>query len=227
MTGVNNVFAQETHEISSNVPELSNFHKIIFPMWHKAYPAKDIATLKGFVPEIKANMEKINSAKLPDVLRERAANWKTELVKFNAVADNYYKACEENNDEAILNAAEKFHRAYEMMNRVIKPFTKEIDEYHVTLYTIYHKMYPAKNFTEVAGVMDKMIAQADTIAKYPQDKLTRRLKDKTPKYYEVSKELYDATVALKEVLKANDTKKSSAAIEKVHSVYQKLESVFE
>ncbi|MEN6553853.1 MAG: hypothetical protein ABFC34_13325, partial [Methanobacterium sp.] len=112
MLSANTAFSQtkiESSDVSTSVPELANFHSIIFPMWHKAYPAKDITTLKGFVPQIKANMEKMNSAKLPGILREKEAAWKSELVKFNLVAENYYKACEENDEAAILLAAEKFH----------------------------------------------------------------------------------------------------------------------
>ncbi len=227
--GGNKAFAQtkiEAAEISTSVPELTKFHTIIYPMWHKAYPAKDIATLKSFVPQIKANMEKMNSAKLPGILREKETAWKNELVKFNAVAENYYKACSEDNQEAILLAAEKFHSAYEAMNRVVKPYVKEMDEFHQTLYVVYHSYLPEKNYQEVVNVMDKFVMQADAITKYPEDKLVKRLKDKTPKYYTVSKELYEATVALQEALKGTDAKMKDAAIETVHSTYQKLETCF-
>lgn len=229
--GANNkTFAQtkeQVAEISTSVPELAGFHTIIYPMWHKAYPAKDIATLKSFVPQIKANMEKINSAKLPGILRERESQWKDQLVKFNAVAETYYKASAGNDTTAILSAAEQFHKTYEAMNRVVKPFIPEMDTYHATLYVIYHKSLPAKDYTAIAAVMDKFISEADAITKYPEDKITKRLKDKAPKFYTVSKELYTATVALKEVLNGKDVKLKDAAIEKAHSTYQKLESVFE
>jgi len=221
-------YAQDhSAEISSSVPELANFHKIIFPLWHKAYPAKDTATIRSFVPAIKENMVKMNAAKLPGILREKEGLWKSELVKFNAVAESYYKACDEKNMDAMLLAAEKFHSAYEGMNRVVKPFVKEMDAYHKTLYVIYHKMLPENKFDEVAAVMDQLIAEADAVTKYPQDKLTRRLKDNTPKYYTISKELYDATVSVKEVLAGKNAEKSKAAIENMHKVYQKLESIFE
>ena len=39
-------------ETESAVPELEAFHEVIYPIWHTAYPEKDIAALKGFVPEI-------------------------------------------------------------------------------------------------------------------------------------------------------------------------------
>lgn len=227
--GANKAFAQtkeQAAEISPNVPELTAFHTIIAPMWHQAYPAKDIAALKALVPQIKANMEKMNVAKLPGILREKEVAWKSELVKFNVTAENYYKACAEDNADAILLAAEKFHSGYEAMNRAVKPYVKEMDEYHITLYVIYHNLLPAKNYTEVANLMDKMILQADAITKYPQDKLVKRLKDNTPKFYDYAAQLSAATVALKEVLKGTDSKKNNAAIEKVHTAYQKLETAF-
>lgn len=225
----NTAFAQtkeQAAEISPNVPELSAFHTIIAPMWHTAYPAKDIAALKALVPQIKANMEKMNIAKLPGILREKETAWKNELVKFNVTAENYYKACAGDDAEAILLATEKFHSGYEAMNRAVKPFVKEMDEYHITLYVIYHKLMPEKKYTEVANLMDKLILQADAITKYPQDKLVKRLKDNTPKFYDYAAKLSIVTVDLKEVLKGADSKKIDAAIEKTHSAYRLLETAF-
>jgi len=228
--GANKAFAQtkeQAAEISSDVPELQAFHTIIYPLWHKAYPAKDYSAIKGFVPQIKANMEKMNNAKLPGILRDKEAQWKEQLVKFNAVAEIYYKACSDNDEAAMLKGAENFHKAYEAMNRVVKPFVPEMDAFHQTLYVIYHKLYTEKDYKGISALMDKFIAQADAVTKSPEDKLTKRLKDKTPKYYIVSKELYDNTVALKEALGKKGKKEKDAAVEKLHTTYKKLESVFE
>jgi hypothetical protein len=88
-------------------------------------------------------------------------------------------------------------------------------------------MYPEKKYNEIAGVMDTLISQASAITKYPEDKLARRLKDKTPEYYTISKDLYDETIALKDALKRKNVKKKDAAVEKLHTTYQKLGSLFE
>lgn len=218
---------EQVAEISSDVPELQAFHKIIYPLWHKAYPAKDYAAIKGFVPEIKANMEKMNSVKLSGILRDKEDQWKDQLVKFNIVAEAYYKACEENDQDAMLKAAEKFHSAYEAMNRVVRPFTPEIDAYHQTIYVIYHKLLPEKNFKEISELMDKFIVQAQAIYKTPEEKIAKRLKDRVPKYYAFSKELYDNTVALQKILNKESDKMKAQAVETLHTTYQKLESVFE
>jgi hypothetical protein len=58
-------------EISSTIQELTDFHDIIYPMWHDAYPAKDYNALKGFVPKIKSDMESLNKVKLPGTNSEK------------------------------------------------------------------------------------------------------------------------------------------------------------
>jgi len=214
-------------EITSSVPALTDFHEIIFPMWHTAYPAKDINALKGYVPQIKASMESINNATLPGILKDKEAAWKNQLKELNAAAESYYKAAEGKDDEALLVAAEKLHYNFEMMNRVIRPVMKEIDDYHQILYIIYHKLYPDKKYDEIAKLMDILIEKADAIAKYPKDKLKKRLGDNISKFDLASKELYNATVSFKEVLNGYDLMKKDEAVLHVHTMYQNLESVFE
>lgn len=216
----------DSSEITSSVPELTNFHEIIFPIWHTAYPAKDINALKGFVPQIKASMDAINKAALPGILKDKENLWKVQLQQFNVSADNYYKAAGENDDEAMLAAAEALHHNFEMMIRVIRPVIKEMDDYHQILYIIYHKLYPDKKYNEIAGFMDSLIERADAIRKYPQDKLKKHLGDNISKFDPATDELYNATVTLKEVLNGNDITKKSEAVQYMHSMYQNLEAVF-
>lgn len=217
----------DSAEITSSVPELYDFHEIIYPMWHEAYPAKDITTLKGFVPQIKSSMEKINKAELPGILREKKDAWAKQLKEFNAAAEEYYKAAEGNVDSTLLNAAENLHYNFEMMIRVLRPVLKVIDSYHQSLYVIYHKLYPDKKYDEMALGMDNLIAMADSIMKYPQEKLKKRLGDKITKFDTAAKELYDATVGLKEALKGTDSAKKDEAILNVHGKYQSLQAIFE
>lgn len=222
-------FSQEkidSSEITSEVPELFNFHEVIYPMWHNAYPEKDYEALKGFVPQIKASVEAINNAKLPGILREREGDWKIRLNELNAVAASYYAAAEKNTQEGLLEAAEKLHHEFEMMMRVIRPAISELDEYHQTLYIIYHKLYPAKKYDEIAGLTDNLIAKAEAVAAFPQDKLKRRLGDRIPQFDAAAKELLAKTKALKDVLKGNDAQKNNEAIEQMHTAYQQLDAVF-
>jgi hypothetical protein len=216
----------DSTEITASVPELSDFHEVIFPMWHTAYPAKDIAALKGYIPRIKSSVAAINHAVLPGILKDREAEWKKQLQELNSAAEGYYSAAEKNDDKALLDAAEKLHYNYEMMNRVIRPAIQELYEYHQTLYIIYHKLYPDKKYDEIARLMDTLVEEADAVVKYPQDKLKKRLGDNTTEFDTAAKELYNATLSLKKALEGDNGSMKDEAVQHVHNMYQNLESVF-
>jgi hypothetical protein len=40
------VLAQTEAETQARVPELENFHEVIYPMWHNAYANKDTALIR-------------------------------------------------------------------------------------------------------------------------------------------------------------------------------------
>jgi hypothetical protein len=223
------IFAQtkvDPAEISSSVQELTGFHDIIYPMWHDAYPAKDYNALKGFVPKIKSSMESINKANLPGILREKETAWKSQLIELNNSAQNYYSAASGNDNNALLTAAEKLHGSYEKMVRALRPALKEIDDFHQTLYIIYHKLLPDSKFDEIAGFTETLITKAEAIVNYPQDRLKTRLGDKLVTYNVSAKKLYDSVTNLKEVLKGNDPKEKKEAVESMHKTYEDLDSLF-
>lgn len=65
LLGVSSLMAQGSHETESSIAELDAFHEVIYPIWHTAYPDKDIKALKGFVGQINELAGKIYAAKLP------------------------------------------------------------------------------------------------------------------------------------------------------------------
>jgi hypothetical protein len=213
-------------EITSSVPELSDFHEIIYPMWHEAYPSKDYEALKGYVPQIKTSIELINNAKLPGILRDRETEWKEQLDELNLAGQNYYDAVNKNDNEALLKAAENLHSAYERMVRVIRPVLKEIDDFHQSLYVIYHKLYPDGKYDEIAGMTGELVTRVEAIMNYPKDRLKQRLGDNIDKYDSAAKQLYSSILALKEALDGNDPNKKNDAVESMHRAYQELEGVF-
>jgi len=222
-----NVKAQNTidsTEITSSVPELFKFHDVIYVIWHEAYPSKDIPALKGMVEKIQGDMAKINNAQLPGILKDKEAKWKDGLKVLNASAENYYAAAKGTDDQVMLDAAEKLHADYEFMVRVLRPVSKEVDEYHKDLYVIFHKFYPAKDYKSIAPMMDVMISKAEACV---NAKLPKRLEGKTEAFQKTAKELIEKTVALKETLKSNDGPAIDKAVDAMHSKYQDLEKIFE
>lgn len=214
----------DSSEIKWRVQELSDFHEVIYVIWHEAYPSKDIATLKSFVPEIKMHIEKINNASLPGIIQDKADKWKEGLPVLNAAAEQYYKAAEGSDEQAMLDAAEELHSKYEMMVRTVAPVMKEVDIYHQLLYVIYHKYLPGKDYASISNVIDDLLIRAENIK---TGKMSKRVEGKKDEFLAIADELISAVKSLKETLSTNDSTQIDAAVEVMHTKYIKLEQLFD
>lgn len=218
---------QEDHatEITSSVPELFDFHEVVYPMWHTAYPNKDYSLFKQLLPDVNAGVEKIYAAKLPGILRDKEDEWNAGLDKLRSSVKDYNKACEENSEEGMLASAEELHSNFEMLVRIVKPVTKEVDEFHKVLYMIYHHYGPNKNNEELSKAIDDLYLRADGLKNCV---LPKWASDKKEDFTKAADELYTSTKELKELKDSKaEEKLINDGIEKVHTNYQKLEALFD
>lgn len=218
-----NLWAQEEEcvdETNTNIPALAEFHEVMHPIWHTAYPSKDIEALKGFVEEVNQKAEKIYNAKLPGILREKEAKWKKGVEEFKAAVEKYNEAAQSSDDQALLEAAEILHTKYENLVRIIRPLVKEVDEFHKVLYVIYHKYLPDKKWAEIHNECNSLKEKANKIIKA---KLPKRLEAKADEYKRLAEEL------LKSVEQLCETKDEEleAAVENMHDKYVALQDLFE
>ena len=216
---------KQNSEINSTVPELFAYHDVIYPMWHTAYPNKDYKMLKELLPKVTEGAEKIYQAKLPGILRDKENEWKKGIEKFQLSVKNYEEACNKDENDMMLASAEKLHSDYEMLVRIIRPVTKEVDEFHKVLYMIYHHYQPEKQTENLNKAIDELNIKAEELKNCVLPKWASPKKDD---FLKVADELYNSTSALKK-LKDNkaDEKQIDKGIEKVHSIYQQLESLFD
>jgi len=216
--------ATQTEETKSTVPELSAFHEIIYPIWHTAYPDKDYAALRSYAPEVKRLAENIYAAKLPGILHEKQAKWDQALAELREAVDAYLSAAAATDDAALLEAAEVLHTRYEMMGRTIRPVLAEVDDFHKTLYAVYHKHLPNKDYALITEASGDMVTKAEAIAKAT---LPKRLESKTQVFSQAARELLEATKALAETAKSGQGEAIAAAVDVVHTKYQALEKAFD
>ncbi len=217
------VLAQEEEcedETNTNVPALVEFHEIMHPIWHKAYPSKDIEALKSYVEEVNQKAEKIYTVKLPGILREKEAKWKKGVEEFKEAVNKYNEAVEGNDEKALLDAAELLHTKYENLVRIIRPIVKELDEFHKVLYVIYHKYLPDKKWDEIRNECDKLKQRAQGVL---DAKLPKRLESKTDEYKKLAEELF---TSVKKLCIVGDEEMENA-VEDMHSKYESLQDLFE
>lgn len=211
-------------ETESTVPELIEFHEVIYPLWHTAFPAKDFTALRGFLPEIEAGAAKINAAILPGILSEKKQAWESGLAELNKAVAVYKKAAAGYDDQPLLAAAALLHSSYEMLIRAIRPVAREVDTYHKVLYVVYHEYLPEKKYAEICGVAADMVANAEAITKA---ELSPLLSAKTAAFQAAAAKLLAETKLLEAAGKSCLEKDIVSLVGKVHAAYQALEKVFD
>lgn len=214
----------QTEETESRVEELSEFHEIIYPIWHTAYPEKDYAALREYAPEVNRLAKNVYDAKLPGILRDKKAKWDEGLEQLKKAVEDYNKAAAGEDNQALLDAAEVLHAKFEMMVRIIRPVLKEIDDFHKVLYVVYHKYLPNKEYANIRSVSDDMIRKAEAITKV---KLPSRLEAKTDEFSSAAQELLEASKKLKATCLTENTDLIENAVDSLHTKYQNLEKIFD
>jgi len=215
---------EQTAETKSEVPELTAFHDVIYPIWHTAYPDKDYKALRSFVPQINELAAKIYGAKLPGILREKEAKWKEGVAQLKKSVDDYNAAAAGNDDQALLKAAEALHAKYESLVRTLRPVLKEMDDFHQILYVVYHKYLPNKEYDKIRGAGADLVAKAEAVTKAT---LPTKLEAKAGAFKTAAGELLEAAKALDAAGQAHDHTGMEKGVDTLHAKYQALEKLFD
>ncbi|MFH1194985.1 MAG: hypothetical protein V1720_04695 [bacterium] len=221
------VFSQDDtqHEVSWDVPELFEFHDVIYQVWHTAWPEKNINLLTELTPDIISGIEKVTNAKLPGILRDKETKWKEEITNLNSIKINFKDAIEKRDSIKILDEAEKLHAQFEKLVRTIRPMVKELDAYHQVLYMLYHYYIPDYNYDKVKASVEELLIKMQDLNKAV---LPERLAAKTADFDAARKNLSTSLNALNDAVINNiGQDKIKAAVEVMHSNYQKVEAVFD
>ena len=213
--------AQETE---SAVPELTAFHEVIYPIWHTAYPEKDIAMLKSLAPQVNELAAKVFAAQLPGILRDKQGKYDAGLAEFRKSVEAYNAAAKGADDKAMLDAAEVLHAKYEMLVRILRPVLKEMDDFHKVLYIVFHKDLPDKKWDNIRAAAPELKAKAEAVT---LAKLSTRLEPKAASFKASAAELVKAASALAALGAESKGEAIEEAVLKLHTRYQELEKIFE
>jgi len=108
-------------DTAARIPALVAFHRVIAPIWHTAYPAKDTAMLASFLPRVKSGVRAIASCKLPPALDAKRGAWEKGVAELEAAAKAYETAVTKSDSAGSLAAAAKLHAKYEALARLTGP----------------------------------------------------------------------------------------------------------
>jgi hypothetical protein len=211
-------------ETKASVPELGEFHKVIYQIWHGAWPKKDTEQLAGLLPKVESGVKSVAKAQLPGILRERKAAWDENVVTLKAAAWDYRSAVEGKDQQGLLDAAENLHSQYERLVRVIRPALKELDEFHAVLYMLYHYYMPGDSLDKMKS---SALALKERMTELNKAVLPERLKSKEASFSAARQKLSTSVDALASTAGSSDLKSIKSAVNMLHTDYQAVEKVFE
>jgi hypothetical protein len=146
------------------------------PLWHDAWPNKDVKAMAAMLPDIEKHFAAVNKAELPLILRDKQAAWVAGVDDLKQTVAAYKAAVTAGDNEALLKAAEKLHSQYEALVKVVRPILKEMEDFHASLYVLYH--YQMRPF-QLAKAADSIRALQVKMDALNQAALPDRLKAKT------------------------------------------------
>lgn len=211
---------QQAADMKAEVPALTEFHTVIYQLWHDAWPKKDTGLMKQLLPKVEAGVHDIAAALLPGILRERKAAWDAEVAALQSIAGDYRTAAAKDQTQPLVDAVEKLHMQYEKLVRVLRPSLKEMGDFHTVLYPLYHYYMPGDS---VEKIQQSAKALKEKMAALKNAALPTRLQNQGMEFKVLKLDLSEAVDELASAAPRGDLKELRTAIEKVHERYQKLD----
>jgi NADH dehydrogenase/NADH:ubiquinone oxidoreductase subunit G len=217
-------YAQKPEDTVTRVQALDDFHEVIYRIWHEAWPKKDTAMLRQLLPDVEKGISKVASAPLPGILREKKAVWEEGVKKLENAGAEYKAAVAAKDDTRLLAAAETLHSRFEALMRSIRPALRELDEFHIVLYTLYHHYVPEYDLEKIRIAVAEL---KEKMAALNKAELPEAHKQRAAEFQAARARLSKSVDALEASLKSGNEKVIKDAVEKMHTDYQALNRVFE
>jgi hypothetical protein len=193
------------------------------PLWHDAWPNKDVKAMAAMLPDIEKHMAAVNKAELPPLLRDKQAAWVAGVDDLKQTVTAYKAAVTAGDNEALLKAAEKLHAQYEGLVKIVRPILKEMEDFHASLYVLYHHQMNPFQLAKASESIGALKVKMDALN---QATLPDRLKAKTDLFVTQRARLSKSVDEVAALLDSKDESKIKAAIEMMHVQYESLERVF-
>ena len=85
LVGVPVLATEVDAETEARVPALTAFHEVVYPLWHEAWPKKDVDALVALAPKVDDGVAAIAKAELPGILRDKKATWASAVERLKAI----------------------------------------------------------------------------------------------------------------------------------------------
>ncbi len=202
---------------------MNDFHSILYPMWHEAYPKKDFKAIREQAPLFQKKLLVLIRIPAPtDLDEQKKQDFLLKRQNLAFYVDQYNVAAADTVDSALASAFEQMHWGYEELDKVFMVEIKQLDSFHETLYFLWHKALPAKDYKSVKETMPVLKAEMDSLMAFQLPSSCKDIKDD----FEAKRTaLKDAVYQLVDVAQKGTEKQIDDALTLMHEKFMDLSSV--
>jgi hypothetical protein len=207
-----------------SVEGLKEFHEVLFPVWHEFLPNGDYESIRKAVPEFKKSMETLKKAELPLYYQHVKGDYEKKREELALSIERLDAVAQTGDDEKLAEAVENMHSAFEQTARVLAPRMKEIGDFHLVLYPLWHEAMPNKDYQAIKASIPSLESKMDALMKA---QVPEEFKDIEPQIIEKREALRKSVEDLANVCRKNKDKEIVDKLTQMHDSYRALDSVFE
>lgn len=202
---------------------LDDFHQILAPLWHEAFPKKDFKSIREQAPLLQEKLLAIVRLKPPvDLPKEKLQSYLTQRQELAFYVSQVTLAAADTVDSALASAFEQMHKSYEELAKVFTVEIKELDSFHETLYFIWHKALPDSDYQAIKKTIPELKAKVDSLMKVS---VPYGCKVKKEEFEKGKAALKDAVYQVADACEKGTNQKIDEALNLMHERFMELNSV--
>jgi len=201
---------------------LEDFHKVMAPLWHESFPQQDLAAIREKAPLLNEKLMVLLRVQPPAELEKDEEKFRDFLGKRQELAIQVAQvnlAAKDGPDSSLASAFEKMHWAYEELDKVFAEPIKELDSLHETLYFLWHKALPERDYQAIKETAPVLKAEADSLMKAP---VPQRCKEKKDEFEKRRTALKDAIYQFAAKCEKGSEEEIDNALKAIHERFMEL-----
>ncbi len=200
---------------------IHDFHEIMAPAWHNAYPDKDYAALLAAGAQFKERFKAIAALKPNFSSAERKKAFMEERDKFAKIVAEYAAAAEKGDKETVYKLMPELHEAFEMTAKALLSIPyPEMEGITKTLNLILKTHLPKNNTEGIVNSTKTLVAKCNELT---AESIPEELKGK-------KEEILKEFAAMKELARQMEQHCQSKDLKTYHKyanqLYEKIKEFF-
>lgn len=140
------------------------FHEVMAPAWHTAWPEKDYEALLAAGPEFQKVFARIAESPLPEGSDAKKAYYVKCRDEFASLVDAYATAAENGDKDRVYELMPQLHEAFEKTAAAtVRISYPQVDGLAVTIGLILNTHLPENNRDGIAGSTETLLRKLDGI----------------------------------------------------------------